>query len=282
MVKCVPHLKIEEKLGDKRAMANVLPRRRNQLERAAESWRPPLFRPVKTRADRWFAAARRLLDLQAGSIWKDLSQILPERGGFVLDAGCGAQPYRSLVNPKATYQGIDDADAGPHFGYSLPDTTYYEGDCWPVSDASVDVVLSTETLEHVPDPPVYLSQAFRCLRPGGILILTVPFAARWHFIPNDYWRFTPSGLQRLLSATGFTGIAVFARGNVVTVACYKVMALLLRLVMPQAESLWKSLALRALGFLTLPLLVLLAVIANLSLFFDGGDDCLGYTVTALR
>jgi SAM-dependent methyltransferase len=282
MVKCVPHLKIEEKLGEKRSMTSVLPRRRNQLERAAESWRPPLFRPVKTRTDRWFAAARRFLDLQAGSIWNELGQILPERLGFVLDAGCGAQPYRSLVNPNATYKGIDDADAGRHFGYSLPDTTYYEGDRWPVSDASVDVVLSTETLEHVPDPPVYLGQAFRCLRPGGILILTVPFAARWHFIPNDYWRFTPSGLQRLLSVTGFSGIAVFARGNVMTVACYKVMALLLRLVMPQTESLWKSLVIRALGILTLPFLVLLAAIANLSLFFDGGDDCLGYTVTALR
>ena len=144
-------------------MANVLPRRRNQLDRAAESWRPPLFRPVKTRADRWFAAARRFLDLQAGSIWNDLSQLLPERRGFVLDAGCGAQPYRSLVNPEATYQGIDYADAERHFGYSMPDTTYYEGDRWPVSDASVDVVLSTETLEHVADPPRLLDPGFPVL-----------------------------------------------------------------------------------------------------------------------
>ena len=281
-MKCVPHLKIGERLGDKKAMANVLPRRRNQLDRAAESWRPPLFRPVKTRTDRWFAAARRFLDLQAGSIWNDLSQLLPERRGFVLDAGCGAQPYRSLVNADAAYQGIDYADAERHFGYSMPDTTYYEGDRWPISDASVDVVLSTETLEHVPDPPVYLSQAFRCLKPGGILILTVPFAARWHFIPNDYWRFTPSGLRRLLSAAGFTGIAVFARGNVVTVACYKVIALFLRLVMPQTETAWKRIVLRASGILVLPFLILLAAIANLSLAFDGGDDCLGYTVIALR
>jgi SAM-dependent methyltransferase len=282
MVKCVPRLKIEEGLGDKRTMANPLSRRRNQLERTTESWRPPLFRPVKTRGDRWFAAARRFFDLQAGSIWNDLSLLLPERRGFVLDAGCGAQPYRSLVNPEATYQGIDHADAERHFGYSMPDTTYYQGDRWPVSDASVDVVLSTETLEHVPEPPVYLSQALRCLKPGGMLILTVPFAARWHFIPNDYWRFTPSGLQRLLSATGFRDIAVFARGNVVTVACYKVTALLLPLVMPQAESLWKNILRLALGILTLPFMIMLALIANLSLFFEGGDDCLGYTVTASR
>ncbi len=282
MAKCDQRLKIEERLGDKRTMANVLSRRRNQLERVGDRWRPPLFRPLKTRTDRCVAAVRRFLDLQAGSIWTDLSQLLPERRGVVLDAGCGAQPYRSLMNPEASYQGIDHADAGRHFGYSVSDTTYYEGDRWPVSDASVDVVLSTEALEHVSDPPVYLSQAFRCLKPGGTLILTVPFSARWHFIPHDYWRFTPSGLQRLLSATGFTDIAVFARGNAVTVACYKIMALSLRLLMPQAESFWKSIHLRVLGALTLPILIVLALIANVSLFFDGGDDCLGYTVIASR
>jgi SAM-dependent methyltransferase len=263
-------------------MADLLPHRRNQLDRAAESWRPPLFRPVKTRADRLLAAARRLLDLQAGSIWRDLAVLLPESRGIVLDVGCGAQPYRSLVHPEATYMGIDHADAQRHFGYSMPDTTYYEGDRWPCADASVDVVLTTETLEHIPDPQVYLGQAFRCLKPGGQLILTVPFAARWHFIPHDYWRFTPSGLGQLLSAAGFTNVAVFARGNAVTVACYKVMALLLRLVMPQTESLWKSVVLRASGILLLPLVALLALVADISLRFDGGDDCLGYTVTARR
>ena len=164
----------------------------------------------------------------------------------------------------------------------MPDTTYYDGERWPIHDATVDVVLSTETLEHVPDPPQYLAEAFRCLKPGGELILTVPFAARWHFIPHDYWRFTPSGLRRLLSAAGFTEIAVFARGNAVTVACYKVMALLLRFVMPQTDARWKSLVLRFIGALTLPLLLLLALFANISLAFDGGDDCLGYTVVASR
>jgi SAM-dependent methyltransferase len=263
-------------------MADELPHRRNQLDRAAESWRPPLFRPERTCTDRWLAAGRRCFDLQAGSIWRDLSLLLPERRGFVLDVGCGAQPYRSLVSPEATYQGIDHADAQRHFGYSMPDTTYYEGDLWPFADATADVVLSTETLEHVPDPPLYLAQAFRCLRPGGRLILTVPFAARWHFIPHDYWRFTPSGLRRLLAAAGFTEIAIFARGNAVTVACYKVMALLLRLAMPQIESTWKRIALRALGIVMLPFLAMLALVANLSLLFDGGDDCLGYTVIALR
>ena len=264
-------------------MAELLPHRRNQLDRATESWRPPLFRPERTRADRWLATVRRFVDLQAGSIWRDLHGLmLPERAESFSTSAVRAQPYRSLVNSEATYQGIDHVDVQRHFGYSVPDTIYFEGDHWPFSDASADVILSTETLEHIPDPPVYLAQAFRCLKSGGRLILTVPFAARWHFIPHDYWRFTPSGLRRLLSAAGFTGIAIFARGNAVTVACYKVMALLLRFVMPQTESPWRRIVLRAFGIVMLPFLAALALIANLSFYFDGGDDCLGYTVIAFR
>jgi len=263
-------------------MADVLPYRRNQLDRPGESWRPPLFKPAKTRVDRCLAAARRFLDLQAGSIWRDLSVLLPESRGLILDVGCGAQPYRSLVNPKATYRGIDYADAKRHFGYAMPDTTYYEEGRWPLSDESVDVVLSTETLEHVPDPPSFLAEAFRCLKPGGRVLMTVPFAARWHFIPHDYWRFTPSGLQRLLLAAGFSDIRVFARGNALTVACYKMMAVLLPLLLPQGKNLVPSILTRVLGLLTLPFVIVLAAIGNLSLRHQGGDDCLGYTAIAVR
>lgn len=41
-------------------------------------------------------------------------------------------------------------------------------------DRSVDVVVSCETIEHVPEPQVALSELFRVLRPGGTLYLTVP------------------------------------------------------------------------------------------------------------
>lgn len=259
-----------------------LPGRRNMLEAPTEAWRPPLFAPGRSAKDRLVAAARRFLDLQAGSIWSDLARILPGCRGVVLDVGCGAQPYRPLVGPGATYRGIDYAGAKRNFGYEMPDTTYYEGDRWPVEDASVDVVLCTETLEHVPDPPVLLAEAARCLRPGGRLILTVPFAARWHFIPHDYWRYTPSCLGRLLGAAGFGRVEVFARGDAVTVACYKAMALILPLLFPQGRAPLARLAARACGVLMLPALVALAAVANVSLTGRGGDDCLGYTATAVR
>lgn len=204
--------------------------RPNLLHTSAETWRPPLFAPVRTWRGRLLAWARRWLDLQAGSIWRDLRQLLAGCRGVVVDVGCRAQPYRSLLPREASYLGIDTIESKAHFGYHLPGTLYFQSDAWPIASESVDLVLATETLEHVADPNRFLREAHRCLKPGGQLILTVPFAARWHFIPFDYWRFTPSGLQRLLNAAGFGDLAVYARGNEVTVACYKVMSLLLPLL----------------------------------------------------
>lgn len=256
--------------------------RSNRVEADSETWRPQLFAANTTPLSAFLAGLRRFFDIQAGSAWRDLSAVLPSMQGNVLDVGCGAQPFRPLINSKARYVGIDTNAAKPHFGYEMPDTTYFSGDVWPVLDASMDVVLCTETLEHVLETRRFLAEAARCLVPGGTLLLTVPFAARWHFIPYDYWRFTPSSLNHLLTTTGFNDVRVYARGNALTVACYKIMTLILLLLMPQNISAILSFSLRLAGIVVLPLFVLLAAIANLSLLGSGGDDCLGYTVFAAR
>jgi SAM-dependent methyltransferase len=239
-----------------------------------ESWRPVPCTEL--------SPIRRFFDLQAGSIWSDLATILSNVSGTIVDVGCGAQPYRSLMPQAVTYIGIDTLDAKSAFGYETPDTRYYDGHTWPLEDESADLVLATETLEHVPDPRHFVREAFRVLRPRANLVLTVPFAARWHFIPHDYWRFTPSGFRCILDEAGFTDLKIYARGNAVTVASYKNLALLAALLLPQTRSPLKGLVLRTVGLFTLPLFVMLAIIGNLSLRTAGGDDCIGYTVLAMK
>jgi SAM-dependent methyltransferase len=256
----------------------------NLAERTEETWRPPLFAPPAAGGGAALRdAVRRLLDLQAGSIWRDLARELPPVRGCVLDVGCGAQPYRGLfARGGVTYTGLDTAEAKAHFGYEVPDTRYFSGTTWPAESGSADFVLATEALEHVREPRAFLAEAYRCLRPRGRLLLTVPFAARWHFVPHDYWRFTPSGLRYLLEETGFIGVVVTGRGNALTVACYKTMALFLPLLLPQGRRpLAAGLGLAA-GLVGLPLLLVLAAVANLSLRFPAGEDCLGFTVRAVR
>jgi SAM-dependent methyltransferase len=255
--------------------------RQNLIHRADEQWRPPRLINPHTTLEKVLSSVRRFFDLQAGSGWRDLSKMLPSVSGDVLDVGCGAQPYRPLMPSAVRYLGIDIMDSDVQFGYKAPDTIYYRGEKWPVADASMDIVLATETLEHVLRPEKFLSEAFRALRPKGRLILTVPFAARWHFVPYDYWRYTPSSLAHLLSAAHFEAIHVYGRGNAVTVACYKAMALVLSSLRPDpinTQTLFRFLV----ALSAVPFFFIFAIVANISLEMSSGDDCLGYTVTAVR
>jgi SAM-dependent methyltransferase len=259
--------------------------RRNCLDRRAENWRPMVFQSRSTWRGIFLERVRRFLDLQYASIYRDIQSLAGNMTGHVLDVGCGAQPFRHLLDGKCIYRGIDSAQAQVDFGPRFPDTTYYDGNQWPVGNESVDYVLSTETLEHVRDSDVFLNEAQRCLRPGGQIILTVPFSARWHFIPHDYWRFTPSALAWLLTQAGFRDVRVHARGNSVTVAAYKVMTVILTssLGRHEAGSFHAGRLIgRLLGTIAFPLVPLFAVVGQLSLLGEGGDDCLGYTVIGCR
>jgi SAM-dependent methyltransferase len=253
----------------------------NLALRIGERWRPPIFVPLDSRRARLMAVVRRFFDLQAGSLWLQLSPVLSRVAGTVTDVGCGAQPYRGLLPENTRYIGLDTADALEKFGYGIADVRPIDADGrWPLHDGEADVVLATETLEHVPDPPAFLAEAYRALAPGGQLIITVPFAARWHYIPHDYWRFTPSGLRMLLERAGFEQIVVNGRGNETTVACYKVLALLLPYVLPQDQH--GAAHLSPVGLFLLPLILPLAIVANRSLWAPAGDDCLGFTAFAIK
>lgn len=255
-------------------------RRRDLLEGIHEYWRPPPIMHSATSRQKMKAWIQRLFDLQYGSIVRDLRHELSSAQGTVLDVGCGGQPFRFLLPTGVDYVGIDIEDAKKKFGYLQPDTVRFSGDVWPIESAGVDLVLCTETLEHVIEPAAFLSEARRCLKPGGSLVLTVPFAARWHFIPYDYWRFTPSGIRYLLSTAGFDEIKVFGRGNSLTVACYKVMTLYLAAAWPYGKSMFRQILSMMTAAVFSPLFLIFAIIGNLSLRWEGGNDYLGLTVTA--
>ncbi|HUO57548.1 MAG TPA: class I SAM-dependent methyltransferase [bacterium] len=256
--------------------------RRNLLNVQKEHWKPPVYSGGEGLAAKLKRQLFLLLDLQSGTIWRDMARELPFARGKVLDVGCGIQPFRHMFPTAVHYQGLDSIYSKEHFGYEAPDTLYYKGDRWPVRDRSVDFILCTETLEHIPEPKVFLKEAQRVLRPSGRILLTVPFAARWHFIPYDYWRYTPSGLERLLLGAGFDKVSVYARGNQLTVACYKIMAFIFSILLPVHPNPFVRFLTRVAGLISLPLLFAATALANLTLGIDGTVDCLGYTVTAER
>jgi SAM-dependent methyltransferase len=79
--------------------------------------------------------------------------------------------------------------------------------------AVADVVFCEQVLEHVRHPTRAARNLWRLLRPGGLAIVSVPFMIRIHREPEDYWRFSPAGLEALLEDAGFQVEQVRSWGN---------------------------------------------------------------------
>jgi SAM-dependent methyltransferase len=255
--------------------------REDLSRREREGFRPPPHERARSPAARIRAPLRRFADLQFGSIWRDLAALLPRVQGTLADVGCGAQPFRDLIQPGVRYIAVDIAEAETQFGYRADDTRYFQGNVLPLQDREADAVLCTETLEHVLEPEPFLRELARVLADHGRLILTVPFAARWHFVPHDYWRYTPSGLKHLLARAGFRDVLIYARGGALAVAGYKVLGYVLLLLAGHGRRGFVTAPWRLLGVCLLPVAVLAALLGNLGLMYPGtAEDTLGYTVLA--
>jgi 2-polyprenyl-3-methyl-5-hydroxy-6-metoxy-1,4-benzoquinol methylase len=83
----------------------------------------------------------------------------------------------------------------------------------PLPDASFDVILCTEVLEHIPDTAAAFTELRRLCRPGGVVILTTPFMYPLHEEPHDFVRLTPHLLQRRAVEAGFTVSELTTHGD---------------------------------------------------------------------
>jgi SAM-dependent methyltransferase len=78
-------------------------------------------------------------------------------------------------------------------------------------DASFDAVFLLEVLEHVATPDLAISELYRVLAPGGVLVLSTPFLFEIHEAPHDYYRFSEHGLRFLLR--GFDSCQIARRNG---------------------------------------------------------------------
>jgi SAM-dependent methyltransferase len=136
-----------------------------------------------------------------------------EPNARVLDIGAGDAPYRELFAGR-DYVTVDWANS-PHEGASQTDIAASIDDL-PLEDGSFDAVLSTQVLEHVQAPVDVLREAYRVLRAGGALLVTVPFVWEEHERPFDFQRFSSSGVVHVLASAGFVDISVRPRNDYFT------------------------------------------------------------------
>jgi SAM-dependent methyltransferase len=125
-------------------------------------------------------------------------------GDLAIDFGSGTSPYRGLFEGYDRYLTADLPGLGA-------DLEVREG-IVPMESGSADLVLSTQVLEHVPEPREYLREARRILTASGVLptrgrrgpaVLSTHGHYRYHPDPEDYWRWTEPGLRLTLEDAGF-------------------------------------------------------------------------------
>jgi len=80
---------------------------------------------------------------------------------------------------------------------------FYDGSGIPIKSDIYDSILSTQTLEHVPNPDIIVAEWVRVLKDGGMLLVTMPFMWPEHEMPYDYQRYSSGGLRLLLENSGF-------------------------------------------------------------------------------
>jgi SAM-dependent methyltransferase len=114
----------------------------------------------------------------------------------VLDVGCGRKPYYPFFAERATeYVGVDIVE-NPVAELLGP------VEALPVGDASFDLVLCTQVLEHCDDPAQAVRELRRVTAPGGRVLASTHGTWVYHPSPEDLWRWTHTGLRRLFDSGG--------------------------------------------------------------------------------
>jgi len=150
----------------------------------------------------WFAT-------RTWSLLNLLDKNFPRRDGDVLDLGCGAG---NMIHHLARYGRVRGMDIDPRpvamaraRGYDVQQGDPSRGTPYP--DASFDLVTALDVIEHVDDDEALLREAYRLLRPNGILTITTP-AFQWLWSHNDELnahkrRYSARELREKIERAGF-------------------------------------------------------------------------------
>ena len=131
--------------------------------------------------------------------------------GELLDFGCGAKPYQTLIDVE-NYIGLDIENSSHNHENEKIDV-YYDGLTIPFPDNTFDSYFSSQVLEHVPNSTGILQEVYRVMKHGGHLLVTVPFVWDEHETPYDFNRWTSFGIKELFSQNNFEIIKLEKSSN---------------------------------------------------------------------
>jgi len=188
---------------------------RSHLLRNIDCWRPTKF----VRVDLGLRASRNPAHVSISSRFiTDIvaayyeSAIRAHARGRLLDMGCGHVPlydtYSDLVSENICIDWENTPHDNPYLDQMIDLTR-----ALPFESATFDTVLLTDVLEHIPEPMNLMCEIARILRPGGKLILGVPFLYWLHEVPHDYYRYTEFALRRFCQLSGLRVVELVPYGG---------------------------------------------------------------------
>ena len=133
-------------------------------------------------------------------LYENIAALAGNITGKTLDVGCGQKPYEELFS-SSQYIGLE-IDSEENRKNKKADF-FYDGSTFPFPDAEFNSMVLNQVFEHVFNPDEFLHEANRVIKPGGMLLLTVPFVWDEHEQPHDYARYSSFGIRSLLEKHGF-------------------------------------------------------------------------------
>ncbi|HTT32411.1 MAG TPA: class I SAM-dependent methyltransferase [Methylomirabilota bacterium] len=161
-----------------------------------------------------------ILPLEPGHKYFLADELAP-RGGDLLDIGCGTGNFLAAAREAGYRVTGTELDrnaaqfAKERLGLArvLPLTVAEFAERF--ANETFDVVTFFEVLEHQTHPVEFLRSVQRCLRPRGVIAVSVPNRERWltgpdvlDYPPNHFLRWNAAALRRFLGAQGFEVLSV--------------------------------------------------------------------------
>ncbi len=129
--------------------------------------------------------------------------------GRILDIGSGTAP----VSPDLQRTVVADVSEEAMRNVECVSKAVTSITAMSFDNASFDCVLCSEVLEHIPDDAQAVSELRRVLKPGGVLVVTVPFQKRYWAEDDEFVghvrRYDPGELEQKLKAKGFQNIRTY-------------------------------------------------------------------------
>ena len=139
--------------------------------------------------------------------------------GIIYDLGAGESPYKQFFLDYANQYIAVDWSGSYH--ETNADIVADLNQRLPIASEVADTVVSLSVLEHLCEPQMMLNEAFRILKPGGSIVLQVPWQWWIHEAPYDFFRYTPYGLRYMLERAGYVNIVVQSQSGYFTTTVLK-------------------------------------------------------------